>query len=273
MKKKIIGVGIAIIVVILLLFLTGCGNTNETSNEQQNEEKQISSYKTISKEEEKVGCYADVNGDGSPDGIIYADLSVEKNGMWNHDYNTYSYKAIPNVKEYYISQTNYEGPFGTKDVLTAIEGEGQDRLYVMSLTDVEQGKSYCWYEKAFEKMNDYKETTSIGFGTGKNNTITMIDKWNNSEYGEKNTEKDMWGVIQDEVKDGWFVPSREEWCAFGDRLGITVDNYQNYGLKVWYWTSSQATNKDAWIAMCGSSDMNGNDVDLSACTVRLSITF
>lgn len=81
MKKKIIGVGIAIIVVILLLFLTGCGNTNETSNEQQNEEKQISSYKTISKEEEKVGCYADVNGDGSPDGIIYADLSVEKNGM------------------------------------------------------------------------------------------------------------------------------------------------------------------------------------------------
>ena len=42
----------------------------------------------------------------------------------------------------------------------------------------------------------------------------MIASWNAEEYGAQNrssTYEDIWGVIQEKVAEGWFVPSKSEW--------------------------------------------------------------
>ena len=229
----------------------------------------------IDKVESKVGYYADIDGDGTPDGVIYADLGVSKSGQWKDSDGAYSYSAITNTKDYYISDTNYEGPFGTKDVLTAKEGDGEDRFYVMALEDFNPGTYYCWYDAAYGNMSDYATATSLDFGKGKENTAAMIAKWNNSSYGAQNdngTYLDMWGAIQDKVAEGWFVPSRGEWGAFGDNLGITTDNYANYGLSDWCWSSSQGDTGRAWRARFDDGFMNYRNVD-NYCCVRLSATF
>lgn len=229
----------------------------------------------IDKVEPKVGYYADIDGNGTPDGVIYADLAVSKSGQWTSSAGTYSYTAKTNTKDYYISQTNYEGPFGTKDVLTAIDGEGEDRFYVMALEDFNTGTSYCWYDAARGNMDDYATATSLDFGTGKANTEAMIAKWNSSAYGAQNdngTYLDMWGAIQDKVAEGWFVPSRGEWGAFGDNLGITTDNYLNCGLSAWCWSLSQFDTFYAWYAHFNLGYLNYNGVNIST-YVRLSATF
>ena len=229
----------------------------------------------IDKVEPKVGYYADIDGNGTPDGVIYADLAVSKSGQWTSSAGTYSYTAKTNTKDYYISQTNYEGPFGTKDVLTAIDGEGEYRFYVMALEDFNTGTSYCWYDAARGNMDDYATATSLDFGTGKANTEAMIAKWNSSAYGAQNdngTYLDMWGAIQDKVAEGWFVPSRGEWGAFGDNLGITTDNYLNCGLSDWCWSSSQGDTNHAWCANFNSGYMNNFLVNDNR-YVRLSATF
>ena len=229
----------------------------------------------IDKVEPKVGYYADIDGNGTPDGVIYADLAVSKSGQWTSSAGTYSYTAKTNTKDYYISQTNYEGPFGTKDVLTAIDGEGEYRFYVMALEDFNTGTSYCWYDAARGNMDDYATATSLDFGTGKANTEAMIAKWNSSAYGAQNdngTYLDMWGAIQDKVAEGWFVPSRGEWGAFGDNLGITTDNYLNCGLSDWCWSSSQYNSDGAWYALFTTGYMRGSYVN-NRYYVLLSATF
>lgn len=173
----------------------------------------------ISQNQSYVGYYADVDGNGTPDGVIYADLAVSKSGQWTNSDGTYSYTAKTNTKDYYISQTNYEGPFGTKDVLTAIDGEGEDRFYVMALEDFNTGTRYCWYYAAYGNMDDYATATSLDFGTGKANTEAMIAKWNSSVYGAQNdngTYLDMWGAIQDK----WQKAGLSHQEANGERLEI-----------------------------------------------------
>ena len=190
---------------------------------------------TISKETEYVGCYADVDGDGTVDGVIYADLAFSKSGNWNSE--SYSYEATPaeELKDYYVSGT-YDGDFNKegepKDVLTAT-GTGNDRFYVMALEDfTEEGDLYCWYYSLWDYVPaSGSELTTVGtsqyFGSGKANTVAMIEKWNTSEYGTQNghaTYKDVWGSIQNseeyEIVESendsgkWFVPSKDEWSAF-----------------------------------------------------------
>lgn len=69
----------------------------------------------------------------------------------------------------------------------------------------------------------------------------MIDKWNSETYGSKNAcwqdHADLWGKIQMQVNNGWFVPSSKEWAAFHKQLGITKSNYESKGLSDWYWSS------------------------------------
>ena len=227
-----------------------------------------------------IGYYADVDGDKEPDGVIYADLAFSKSGEWTNGDDTYSYSAKTNLKEYYVSKEGYAGKFGTKDVLTAKEGSaGEERFYVMALEDVNQGNEYCWYYAASGEMDDYATATSEDFGTGRANTIAMIKKWNSSGYGEQNassTSDDMWGVIQTEVGDinnpTWFVPSRAEWSAFADNLGITSDNYPDYGFSLWCWSSSQGNPYNALYAYFISGRMLLDDVDIDK-SVRLCATF
>ena len=238
----------------------------------------------ISKSTSYVGYYADIDADGTVDGVIYADLAkgdnVEK--KWNNDYSDSKY-TIPTVteglKDYYISQTNYKANdgFGTKDVISPT-GTGAERFYIMALTDIDgkrNGTRYDWYNAASFQMSDYAETTSGDFGKGKSNTTTMITKWNAKAYGDQDkcsSHKDMWGQIKKEVNNGWFVPSRAEWSAFGGELGITRSNYENFGLSTYYWSSSQDDTANAWRAFFSNGFMNLNGVDYDL-YVRLSATF
>ena len=267
---------------------------------------------TIPQEEEEVktasgnnkgyiGYYADVDGNGTVDGVIYADLAVGVSGQWEDDSGDYSYSTTSNLKEYTISQESYNGDFGTKPVLKAVNLTGADRFYVMALKDVAlDGKStakrnsiyWNWYYDANGKLDESMNIPSIGegsddFGQGKSKTLDMITKWNQEAYGTKNsgsTYKDLWGIFNhtnnttgtvDSSK--WFIPSKGEWSAFGGNLQISeestnVNYYVNLGLSDWYWSSSQLNAYGAYSAYFGNGFMGSNYVDGSR-YVRLSTTF
>ena len=258
-----------------------------------------------------VGYYADVNDDKTIDGIIYADMGVENNNseLWHYDQNSsYTIPTKTNLNNYYISQESYAGKFGTKPVISPIvKGSGnhdKDRFYVMALKDIDGSDDpdrqkrtyYDWYNSASNKLDP--KYTSEDFGKGRENTQKMITKWNegatkgsNGNYGGygkqdncgsiatgSNAHKDLWGQIQDKVTNGWFVPSRAEWSAFGVALQVTDDSsdtehyYTNLGLGNYYWASSISSDIKAW---CVYFDSNHIGVYMVASTnlVRLSTTF
>lgn len=156
------------------------------------------------------------------------------------------------LKDYYISKKDYEDVFGVKDVISPI-GEGTERFYIMALKDIDNkqnGRSYDWYNAAgdqSDRMQDYADTTSKDFETGKDNTNKMIKKWDEEAYGEKNlceSHKDIWEKIKEQVNNGWYLPSSGEWSAFIETFGISNDSsdekyYKTLGLSNAYWTSSQ----------------------------------
>ena len=238
------------------------------------------SLEAISKEQSYVGYYANLDEDEEPEGIIYADLAIGGSGQWSNSDGAYSYSAITGTKDYYISEEDYAGTFGTngeeiRDVITVMpNSEGAERFYVMALEDFTTAdySTFYWYYRAYtNKISDYASKTSNDFGTGKANTANMIEAWNGEDYGTQNA-RDMWGVIQDKVAEGWFVPSRGEWGAFGNNLGITKSNYSNYGLSYFCWASSLSTNNCAWNASFYDGCMLYNDFRNDNC-VRLGATF
>ena len=224
----------------------------------------------IEKTKSYVGYYADIDGDGTVDGVIYADLAVGGSGEWNDRDGDFSYEAITGVKDYTISQANYSGDFGDNGVLKAM-GSGKDRFYVMALEDIDSN-IYTWYENAASSgISDYNTITSESFGSGKTNTATMIAKWNSSAYGNQ-ADTDMWKVIQTQVNKGWFVPSREEWSAFAKNLSIDKVNYVNHNLSVCYWSSSLRSKGIVCGALFNGGYMSNYDVG-NILYVRLSAIF
>ncbi|PST41044.1 hypothetical protein C7U55_05220 [Faecalibacillus faecis] len=228
----------------------------------------------VSKTESQIGKYADIDGDGTIDGIIFADLIIGGSGKYGPSgMGTYTIPTISSSKSYYISQESYTNKLGgTAEVLTPI-GTGEDRFYIMSLNNL--SGTYDWYNAAKGNMNDYTTTTSQEFGKGKDNTTTMISKWDSKAYGEQNTcadHKDIWGQIKTQANNGWFVPSRQEWAAFAGQLGIAKSNYSSKGLSGWYWSSSQynpnvAYNIDLYNGYVSNDHVNGINY------VRLATTF
>lgn len=190
---------------------------------------------------------------------------MTRNGAWDTKGScTFTYEQTPNLKEYEISQDSYPtigGTTGTMPVVSAVKGtRGNDRFYVIALKDftVETTNEdnittthtrFCWYGAG--NITDSAVVSKTGFGTGETNTKTMISKWNGSEYAEEGfgdygkqnacSNLDMWGVIQEKVKDGWFIPSKDEWSAFGYFLNNKTTNAlnaTNLGLWGYYWSSS-----------------------------------
>ena len=203
-------------------------------------------YKLVSLTESQIGKYVDINGDGIPEGVIFADLAIGADRLWNETPNTrYRYeKSSKKLKEYVVVGTYSHALNGKREMLTPIL-DGEDRFYIMALQDVTQNEHY-WYNKAtFEGMLDYEETTLETFGSGKQNTLNMIKKWNKEDYGAQDSD-DMWSLIQEQVDDGWFIPSIREWSAFTEQLGITESNYSSKGLSGWYWSSSQYNTSSAY---------------------------
>ena len=88
-----------------------------------------------------VGYYADVNSDGVADGVIFVDLKNGASGTWEGQ--SYNYAAVSGTKSYKIVQKNYNGPFGTKDVVQP-SGSGNKRFHVMALKDVDSNKYDFW---------------------------------------------------------------------------------------------------------------------------------
>lgn len=224
----------------------------------------------ISKTSPYVGYYADVDGDGEVDGIIYADLAMGNTGSGGIGAYTYTIPTVSatNLKDYYIKETGYDegNGFGTKDVIAPIEdSNGIDRFYVMALTDAGEGQLYSWYSNS-ENLGTFN--TEKGFGTGKTNTLTMTDKWNNDS--NKDETKDIWG----QIIDGWFVPSLDEWSAFKGELGIDSSNYNVKGLSSEYWSSSLTTTIHNFISYINFSfDSYGATSMTNKTFVRLSTTF
>lgn len=160
---------------------------------------------------------------------------------------------------------------------------GNERFYVMALEDINSGTYYCWYDAASGKLDsqynvdiDANDFAVAGAEpTGRVNTERMIASWNSSQYGEQNdnsTYDDMWGVIQDEVAEGWFVPSKSEWAAFGATFDITSSNYSTFGLRDIYWSSSQNGTGSIYDALFATSNINYSMV-YSIDFVRLATTF
>jgi flagellar basal body-associated protein FliL len=257
--------------------------------------------KSTVKADSYVGYYADIDDDGTVDGIIYADLAVGKigSGQWGNSWGNYEIPIIATneLKDYVISTHTYTGQttagiykanekFGTKEVIVPVKSSSgtKDRFYVMSLEnftteiDDESCDTFYWYEDAYGSLDNTIDYSEDDFGMGKENTSTMIDIWNGEEYGVQG-DYDMWGVIQETLEKDkkeknivWFVPSKSEWSAFGEELGIKK-NYTNFGLNSWYWSSSQYNDYNAYLAYFYNGCIDGRIVCSGINYVRLSATF
>jgi hypothetical protein len=217
-----------------------------TSNTKNESEKVIESEEvteSISKNESFKGFYADIDGDGDVDGIIYVDLAMGCNGSWDESYSVTAVSDISKLKDYYISQESYVGTYGEDPmpVIAPVTGStGEDRFYVMALTDIDgkrNGTTYTWYET--ENLTNV--ITSEDFGTGKKNTIDVMKAWSSDTNASSN---DFWGAIKAKVEAGWFVPSIVEWEAFAGEIENLSNGYDSIGLSDYYWSSSQC--EDLW---------------------------
>ena len=238
--------------------------------------------------------FADMNNDGEADGIIYADLAVGGSGQWavtgSQDWGKYSYEAETGLKEYYIKNENYTEPkFGNKTgklIAPIEETSGKDRFYVMALEDINPGTRYCWYDAAFGKLDKPVTADYNDFGAGKENTEYVMNKFDLGEaeggwgpQNDKGTYDDMWGVeeLRNKINEGWFVPSKDEWAAFGDMAtkeqGLTTGNYSDYGLKGYYWSSSQYVTYYVCSANFGNGHIYNHHLVSDTGYVRLSAAF
>jgi len=111
----------------------------------------------------------------------------------------------------------------------------------------------------------------MDFGSGQKNTLNMIEKWNKEDYGAQDSD-DMWSLIQEQVNDGWFILSVDEWAAFAGQLGITKSNYSSKGLSGWYWSSSQYGTNSAFSIYLNNGYVDNYGVNGTHC-VRLAATF
>ena len=131
-------------------------------------------------EESGVGFYADTDGDGTVDGVIFADFKKGGSGWWGGT--SYTVSTVTGLKEYYISQTNYKGPFGTKNVLSA-RGSGNARFNVMALSDYNNGAMYRFSDAKRITLGEWSVPTKnewAAFGAK-----LAITKSNYSGYGLK----------------------------------------------------------------------------------------
>jgi len=92
-----------------------------------------------------VGCYADIDDDGTVDGIIFADQAVGTTGTGECGTNGYGTYEVPKIesglKEYYISQESYTDDFGTAPVISPAT-DGVDRFFVIGLDNFTMGTFY-----------------------------------------------------------------------------------------------------------------------------------
>ena len=109
-----------------------------------------------------VGYYADVDGNGTVDGIIFSDFKYGGSGSWGGT--DYTISTVTGLKEYYVSKTNYNGPFGIKDVLSA-RGSGNARFKVMALSDYNNSATYTFFNAKGITSGEWRVPTYIELAT------------------------------------------------------------------------------------------------------------
>ena len=241
--------------------ISGPGGGNSTPGGDTGDEEP-----SIPETDSYVGYYADVDGDRTPDGIIYADLAVGGGGTGlGLAYTIPNEGGFRTFKKYEVTGT-YSGNFGSGNIIAVMDGsEGDERFYVMALSDVAIGAQPFWGNSSTGSV-----VTSTDFGTGEANTAAMMAKGSSG----------LWGQITSQATSGWYVPSRDEWAAFAGE--IVKNGYSSYGLSNDCWSSSQNETFYAWHAdfrdggMHISYVINRNDgtiYDSDGSYVRLGTTF
>ena len=225
--------------------------------------------KIISTDKSQVGKYIDINGDGIPEGVIFADLAVGGEGRWwpsdcewlASRYLKHTSYVIPPVKEGlkdYIVTDTYTHPINGKQEVLAPSGEGIDRFYIMDINDSIKNSCSIKSLPFFDKVK-----TKAKFGTGRQNTINILNQWKNDICNQKD-DKDLWNYIQDKVDNGWFIPSCEEWSAFNKNLNIR--EHTNVSFKGfytdYYCVSTQTPDKNFYITYwtIGFEPSQGNEL-------------
>ena len=257
----------------------------------------------ISKTESYIGYYADVDDDGTIDGVIYADQAIGGSGQWENSNDKYTIPKVEasELKEYKIRTSKFpdgvaEDVFKTGKTTSQViapvskDSKLKDRFYVMALSDI-SSSDYYWNKNYDSIYNSKKYGTEENFGKGKSNTKIMVEYWEKNsginiptgnKYVDDWDSKDIWNNIKDKVAKGWFVPSKEEWAAFAGELKIGQTssddkNYSKLGLRGYYWSSSQVpfsygVYDGAWIANFDRGGMSYNSVR-GRDYVRLGTTF
>ena len=197
-------------------------------------------YKTVPLDESQVGKYVDINGDGIPEGIIFADLAIGGKGSFGYGADKYEIPILKKEMKEYIKDYVIKGKFshklnGEQEMLTPIL-DGFERFYIMALEDIDENTFYFYRMSSKEKFEF--QTNDIKFGTGKKNTKHLMNSWAREEFGPKHP-RDIWGYAKKDIQKGWFIPSIEEWCAFADQLDINYENYEKRGMEYDYFSSSQ----------------------------------
>ena len=215
---------------------------------------------SIPESETQVANYADVDGNGTVDGVIYADLAIGGSGSGLGQ--SYTIPTSSNFKKYKVTQESYSGSFGTGKVIAPVDPNSSsetERFYVMALSDAASSSISTKFWSGTTSV-----VTSTDFGTGEANTTAMMSKPGSSSY--------LWGKITSQVADGWYVPSRDEWAAFSGELGITGSTYSSKGLSDRYWSSSQSSTTYVWIPRIDFDTFAGIAVSGNG-NVRLGTTF
>lgn len=168
-------------------------------------------YKTVPLNESQVGKYVDIDGDGIPEGIIFADLAVGGEGCFGYDQGTYKITALKEVMKDYTKEYVIKGKFshklnGEQEMLTPIL-DGFERFYIMALEDVDEDTFYFYKMSSKEKFEF--QTEDIKFSTGKKNTTRLMNSWNKEKYGPKHPN-DIWEHAKKKIQKGWFIPSIDE---------------------------------------------------------------
>ena len=169
-----------------------------------------------------VGYYADTDGDGTPDGIIFVDLKNGASDKWGGESYTFFDGVITNVKSYKVSQQNYNGPFGKKDVLVA-NGSGNNRFMVMALSDFENGHTYTFLDAEKIKSGEWRvpakdEWAAFGGQLG-------ITSSNYSGYG---LQKIYWTSSEYVNFIGYYVSFSNSKITFGTGMGNPVRLYRTF---------------------------------------------
>ena len=257
-----------------------------TSNENGENNNNQTLQESIATDDDYRGYYADVDGNGEADGIIYADLGANiqypQSGdfyndktNWNKGNGTYSYsKATGNLNEYIISNNTYNknDGFGENKIIKLKKDNKNPRFYVMALEDFTEGSMtgddsgrYYWYKNAYNKMPNPPKDTSTDFGTGYKNTENMIRIWDNNgvkegwRSGATQDNYDIWKHIKGEFAKGWYIPSRGEWGAFADYLKKKTTNPLTHN----YESGSYVANSGNYKSLYGLSDWYWSSSEIS----------